>query len=153
MLTKEDAKALHAADYVCLFYRPDGSEGPVWGIRAGQRFEDAVWGAKDRTRTIAAEPRHSIIVDYQHGVAREAVAVRNMYRTIDDMAASTPFDALRTGDEIGLRFIANNGSDNTRGVGWVRDECYLRIVRKERIVAEYMIDVYVGPNNSARIVR
>ncbi len=60
---------------------------------------------------------------------------------------------LKVGDKIGVHFVGSNNSDNMRAVHYHRDECYLRIERGGNPWGEFLMDVMVGPDNTARMVQ
>lgn len=172
-VSAEDVRAIKEARSVVLFYRPNGDEGPTWGMRLGTEVwlseegselrlariaRSGVWTRRyasdanvDYSRTIAADPAHCGVTDYRpEGSERKSASwVDSMIRFAPQVR--TALGAIRAGDSIGVRFVLGNNSQNTDDAGWVRDECSLRVTRKGKLVGEYLMDVYVGPNNSARM--
>lgn len=157
MLDKDDIKAIRQASYVVLFYSPDKKQGAEWGIRVGKRnyAGGSIWdsGSHDVTRTIEANWAHCRIDS--HGRSSDDVTSAVAVATIYDFEPfpACVFKQLRAGDEIGLRFIASNNNDLMKEAGLHHDEVRLRIVRNDKIVAEYPVEDCVCLNNSARIVR
>jgi hypothetical protein len=60
---------------------------------------------------------------------------------------------IKVGDLLGLHWTTNNSSTNTDGIGWVRDELRLEILHLNGTAERYLVEVNVGPDNSARMVR
>lgn len=173
-LTRENIAALRKAKYAVLFYRPDQSEGVEWGIRVGTEVRmdngeaekqmlrihrDGFWTRTrldehqaDFIHVMNADPAHcqiSRLSDWHGGDVLYASCL--VYRS--EPHVSSVFNTLRAGDSIGIRFVAGNNTENYRKVGYHADECYLRVFRKGKPVAEFLLDFYVGPDNTARFVR
>lgn len=66
---------------------------------------------------------------------------------------ATLWSRLRPGDALSLRWVRSNDNDNNRRIGWHRDELHLVINHKSGTVESYLVDVSVGPDNTARMVR
>lgn len=61
---------------------------------------------------------------------------------------------LHAGDDLTLRWVANNNCDAHRHVGFVADELHLTAARhRSRRDRSWLVDYRVGPDNSARMVR
>lgn len=177
-LSADDLKAMKEAGYIVFFNRPDGSEGPLWGIRVGLdvdlRREGAeralariakggLWSriyADDNSiafvRVMSADASLCSITRYRQGdrvdgVVREAVFLDTSLKYSSHIR--TALNAFRVGDSFALYFVGSNNSQVDESVGHHRDECYLRIFRKGKLVGEYLLGVMVGPDNSARMVK
>jgi hypothetical protein len=163
MLSKDDIKAIRQADYIVPFYSPDKYQHPDldWGIRVGKRFEvDRVWNdgtthpsSDAHTRTIAADPQHCYVESHgrQRDEVKSCVAVCNIYDFV--VYPMCALKLLRVGDELGIKFVADNNNGYLKKADLHLDEVWLRIVRKGKVVAEYPLESTVCENNSARIVR
>lgn len=171
-----DVKAMKETHSLVLFHRPDGSEGTPWGMRlsrevnlddpiAEQRLakikREGVWSRSyaddnrvDYTHTIAADPAHCQIERYRgsSGEVIEAVYVITSIR-FGPAHIRTALNAVRPGDSIAVHFVGGNNGDRLNDMGWVRDEVYLRVIRKGKLIGEFMIGAHVGPDDSARYVR
>ena len=65
---------------------------------------------------------------------------------------------VRPGDRLRLRWSrGGHSSENTRAVGYVGDELTIEVIRKSdtlgRKPLQFLANVYVGPNNLARLCR
>lgn len=174
-----DIKAMKEARSLVLFYRPDNTEGTPYGMRVGtevrlegnpdaerELLKIARSEAWTRTyasehnvtydRTIAADPAFCQTTVYEHDSvdhsAVTAVWVDTMIR-YGSPHVRTALQFIKVGDSIGVHFVGSNNSDNTRAVNYHRDECYLRVIRKGKLVGEFLLGVMVGPNNTARMVQ
>lgn len=170
-ITADDIKALRQANSWVLFYRPNGEEGCVSGLRIGHEVRLADDDAPVRlariakaglwTRTYTGD--HTIdfsrlipagipsqVANYGPMPTKEAVWVRTSSRF--DAQLNTIIHLLRAGDRIGVYFIGTNNAETHKAMGWVVDEVFLRIKRGDKTM-EFMIDSYCGPDNTARMVR
>lgn len=172
--TTDDTKAVKDARYVVLFFRPDGSEGPTWGMRVGTevRLDDdgaerklvrvvqsGLWtrtyadeNSVSFVRVMAADEKYCSGVLYESGTIREAVWLDSGSFRLHEHVL-TALKAIRPGDSIGILFQGSNNCENDRRVNHHRDECYLRIVRKDKLIGVYLMGVMVGPDNLARMVK
>lgn len=66
---------------------------------------------------------------------------------------TTIVGAMREGDRVTFRWVRSNNSDNTRSVGWSRDELYIVLTHKNGREQTFLADVYVGPDNTARMCK
>lgn len=176
-LNKDDIAAIKEAHSLVVFWRPDLSEGPVSGIRLGIDVSLSYDNAEVKlarivksgrwTRTYASE--HSVdfnrtipaglaggVTLYQgdsidRSPARSAVWVETMLRS--DTAVRSVLLLLKAGDQIAVKFVGSNNSDTLRNVNFHRDECYLQIHRNGKLFGEFLMDVMVGPDNTARMVQ
>jgi hypothetical protein len=157
MLTKDDIKSIRQADYIVMFYSPNKEQGAEWGIRVGKRTrgDKSVWDNEpyDVTRTIEANTERCAVVSYDRpvGEVKSCVAVTNLYDF--EVFPACVFKQFRVGDEVGLRFMGGNNNGYMKDCGLYHDEVRIRIVRGDKVVAEYPIEDSVCKNNSARIVR
>ena len=162
MLDKDDIKAIRQANYVVLFYSPDKYQHPDadWGMRVGKRIKtDVLWSdGKDYhfedtvTRTIVADPKNCLL----HSHRRPDSEVKSCIGSVEiysfEAYPSCALKQLRAGDELGLKFVGSNDSDNLRAAGLHHDSAWFRIVRNGKVVAEYQLDDRICANNSARIM-
>jgi len=157
MLNKDDIKSIRQADYVVLFYSPDKTQGAEWGIRVGKRAKTGgIWndhGPTDVTRTIVADAHNCDVKSHRRHAdeVRSCVAVLNIYDF--EVFPTCVLKQLRAGDEIGVLFVGNNDNGYLEAADLHHDEAWLRIVRNDKVVGQYMLDDSVCANNSARIVR
>lgn len=146
-ITSAQAKALRNADSIVFHHR----EG-VGYIRAIQRAEKSTTGFEQEVRIDA---RMSTITDYHQPEDRDGnkydAAVVWTSPQYGDIAR-TIIRALRTGREFNLQWVRNNSNLNLDKIGWVRDELRIQ-VGNEKSADSFLVDVYVGPDNSARMVR
>ena len=154
-LTKSDAAALRLADEVCAHF--DKERG--YSLQAIKRVP---YGERERNpfaedQRIYVEVEGSITV-YGADAGKDFVRsdeVTSCYASLH--GAEGIWQIVKPGDRIKLRFLANNNSDNVRAVNYCRDEVQIEVIRKAdlngRKPLRFNGDVYVGPNNSARIVR
>lgn len=61
--------------------------------------------------------------------------------------------AIHIGDTIQLEWLRGNNSQAIEMAGCVRDELRLKIMWDGKPRASFLVDVYVGPDNTARMVR
>jgi hypothetical protein len=59
---------------------------------------------------------------------------------------------LGIGDTVTLAWTRGNNNENNRGIGWSRDELRLIIAKPKGKTESYLVDVNVGPDNSARMI-
>lgn len=59
---------------------------------------------------------------------------------------------VREGDELQIHWIRGNNHEKLREIEWARDELQL-LIRRGKTVSTYLLDVYVGPDNTARMTR
>jgi len=176
-LTAGDLVALKEAQTIVAFWRPDGSEGPTSGLRLCQdirlnndkigqdvsRIEkrgiwtrDSLdeWGIYyKRIITAGIVPDITIYAgggDQGSSVAHEAVGLFSSSRYHPSIQSVV--NILKVGDKIGVVFVGNNNNENLTKLGWCRDELSLRVHRKEKRVGTFLLDVYVGPNNTTRMI-
>lgn len=60
---------------------------------------------------------------------------------------------IAVGDTLRLEWTAANDNENYRSVGWHRDELRLVIGHKTGKAEKFLVAVYVGPDNTARMIR
>ena len=65
----------------------------------------------------------------------------------------TLVDAMAVGATVTLDWTMGNDNDNTRGVGWRRDELHMTVTPAKGKPRTYLIAVEVGPVNSASMMR
>lgn len=172
-IVAEDVKAFKESEYIVLFYRPDLAEGPPWGIRLGRevRFDDTValrllaqiaraqvWKqtsadahAVTFQRVIAADPAHCQAVMHKAGPAQNCVWLG--YTKYGQPHLRTALNAIRPGDAIGIHFEGSNNTQNHDNAGLHADACFLRVIRKGKLVGEFLLAVEVAPNGAGRMVR
>lgn len=167
-VTKETLRAAREADHVSLVWNPEKYEsGGV--IRFTREIRtDAENADRDVIRMAKRDYwRHadtsawtiqydhvlpvSVRVTTYHGTSRSA-HYSVMFPQSSDEQWRAVVAMLRVGDEVSLRFVAANDSDNDRNVGWHRDECYL-VVERGANKWSFLIGVQVGPDNTARMVQ
>lgn len=59
---------------------------------------------------------------------------------------------LKAGDQLHVHFTLGNTSEVLTAVGYTRDEAYVTVFRKNKAIATFTVDTYVGLNNSARMI-
>jgi hypothetical protein len=165
MLTKHDLTGLRDCDHVSLVWNPEKYENGILRMSRSVSLERD--GAE---RTVAQLAKSEVwsrsyvgaySIDYDRVVECDLAArissyvgtAQSAYCPIySDGAWSTIVSLLRVGDELGLRFVGANDSENMRSVRYHRDECYLIVKRGEKHMT-FLVDVQVGPNNTARMVQ
>lgn len=175
-ITAADVKAMKEANYMVLFYRPDGSEGPTWGMRLGReiRLDETIAYrlltriAKDQAWHRTSADEHSVKFIRVLGAAPQFCQIERHAKSGGDVIEAvwlspslhyadkhhrTALNAFRAGDVFGVHFVGSNNTQNHDSVGFHADECYLRVIRKGNLVGEFFMGYQVGPDNSARMVR
>jgi hypothetical protein len=145
-LTKQDVRALQHADSICFDHTGVGTGR----IRAIRRAENSSTGFEE---THYIEAHHSSVTTY--GIGAENYTAFSMFQSAkySDMAR-TIVRHLREGSRFSLEWIADNSSPITKGAGLVRDELRIRVQGKNAKVADvFLIDVFIGYDNTARMVR
>lgn len=66
---------------------------------------------------------------------------------------ATLVDALAIGSTVRLAWVRGNDNENNRSIGWVRDELSLIVTSAKGKVSTFLVDVQVGPDNTARMVK
>lgn len=174
-LTAEDIKALRLARSVSFHvFTRDGER--VSFIRASfERRRDVFTAAEQRLFPGVSEyrpeerDREIPVLEDIRGYERDGSVKYDERATAFSMIHAAQFDRdwqtivglLRPGDELTLTFTASNNSENMRRVGYHRDELRLEVKRGRREIAggrgqkrlSFLLDVSVGPNDSARMVR
>jgi len=151
-LTKTDIKALRTADSVCAYL----SEDRYYLIAR----KDKPWNTTDPW---AEDKRHEIpclgsYKSWDKDMGSMGPAVTSCFATVSrSYDACGIWEVLREGDRIRLIFYRSNNSENTKSIGWERDELHVEILRRNdpdgRKPLRFLGEVYCGPNNSARICR
>lgn len=147
VLTATDARALRNADAI-VFHHRDG-EGY---IRAIQRAEHSSTGFEQEHKIPA---RMSTITDYgNRAEVRTYDAVQVFTSAKHHEELRTVVNALRANTEFVLQWVRDNSSPVSREIGFHRDELRIRIGKVGAKRADsYLLGVYAGPDNSARMVR
>lgn len=165
-LTADDLAALRMAHGIVCQSTRDGhairaiidrsrfTPGPVvYTAREQRLFTETSDIGRDRERTILCDAR---LIAYGDGDARHATDTYDAFH-YDQFARSSEWPsiagAMRVGDALTLVWTASNNSDVTRGAGFVRDELRVSFGRHGRPARTFLIDVQVGPRNSARMVK
>lgn len=169
-ISKDDIRALQMADrvhyhthagrsYVVAELDGGYSDRPRVFSRKEQELFPIVdkFGGRDRSREIDADHGHTTLSDYSgrtgdfSGYAGPYAHGTEMIRTVARQ--------LREGDSLVFSWVASNNNENVKALGWVRDEFQLRTGRfpqegeRTRPANWYLIEVYVGPDNTARLVK
>jgi len=166
-ITKLDIAALRNADSV-TFHHFDGrslirahirwirDSTPVY-TAAQQRMYPSPdqHNGRERSREIATDAKlHGYKADgcdaWHGGDSPKASAFHMEFSMTAELR--TIAELLHADDILTLEWTANNDNENNKSVGWHRDELRL-IVRRGARVMTFLIDVYVGPDNSARMIR
>lgn len=60
---------------------------------------------------------------------------------------------MRAGTQFTLEWWRNNSSPVTKELGFVRDELRIKIGKDRKVADTFLVDVYAGKDNTARMVR
>lgn len=143
-LTKQDVRALQHADAICFDHTGVG-EGM---IRAIQRAENSSTGF-EQTHVIPA--LSSTVKNYGPENAEWRAYASILSAKYDDIG-QTLVRHLREGTEFALEWTRDNSSPITREAGLVRDELRIRVRRSAKITDTFLVAVFIGKDNSARMV-
>jgi hypothetical protein len=164
-LTADDVAALRKANRVAFQTTSDGvtairaildkgsysDQVAVYTAREQRLFPETRTIGDDRERTIRCQGR---CTDYGDGDRRSGEGYTAFH--LDMFAHTTEWQSiaatLRAGDTVTLHWVASNNSDVTRGAGFVRDELRICFGAGSR-TRTFLVDVQVGPRNSARMVK
>lgn len=145
VLTAHDVRALKHADAVAFDHTAPG----VGAIRAIMRAENSPTGF-EQTHTIAAWDSRVNVYDGASGDMRAChVDLHSRY----DVGMQTIIRHMHDGGQFALIWTRGNSSPVTRDAGVVRDELRIRVAPKTgKRVDEFLVAVFVGLDNSARMV-
>lgn len=141
-LTAQDAKALRNADAIAFIHSGIGTGG----IRAIQRAENSSTGFENvhliTARMSTMESYGPTATDLRGWHLEMNVKVTPHMQTI--------VRAMRAGQQFVLKWVRDNNNQNYPTVGYHRDELRIRI-GTDKSAQEYLVAVYVGPDNTARM--
>jgi hypothetical protein len=103
-------------------------------------------GTEERMREIVCKGQ----VTTYDGLHGDLVAFSSLR---DHLILRTVGKVLREGDVLRLHWTAGNNSQQMRDADLTADELHLWVHRGTRDVAKFLLDTYVGPDHSARMVR
>jgi hypothetical protein len=153
-LTKSDIAALRLADDVYAVFTEGGYllrciKRVAYGERERNPFAEDVWvevAVEGSTIVYGADSGNSFAM---------TESVTACFASLWDSTGI--WQVVKPGDRVKLRFSANNSTDNIRAANYVRDSVSVELIRKADVNGRKPLKFhgadYVGPNNSARIVR
>lgn len=135
------------------------NDGAFLTVHKEQRDDRGMWIDSVRLLRIAVGSRINSYGASRGTGARSCSASVSMPRF--DAEWATVVNFLKAGDEIHLLWEANNNNQYLDDAKLVRDELHLEVWRKGhridpnigRRVGSFLLEVYVGEPNSARLVR
>lgn len=147
--------------FIRLYVDGEASKGPVpvYTTRQQVLFADESPLPDRRARVI---PVNATVYGYGDGLGDEGwvwspsrdTAVPECFSSRNRRdARATLARALREGDVLSLRWIADNNTDNIRAVGYHADEVSLVATLAGKPTNVWAIDHQIGPDNSARMIR
>lgn len=148
-VTAQDRRALRHADSVVFrLYKGQATvEATLRGDRSTCGF--------DQTHSVYAD---ASVRDYSashYAVGTEGYTGFVMFHSgvaYNDTLA-TLVDAMAVGSTLRLEWTRGNDNENNRQVGWVRDELRLVVTGAKGKTQSFLVDVQVGPDNTARMVK
>lgn len=157
MLTREDMRAFRRADSVTFHSSWDGTHEIRLTLR--KYGADRVYSASEQTlfpiseyneRTRSITPDSVDMFDHD-GTSQSYSAFHSLIGSDRIMGLAR---ALKAGQQISLKWIRNNNSENINSVGYHCDNLEL-VVRDEngKNRVSYLIGYSIGPDNSARMIR
>lgn len=169
-LTADDITALRAADGVS-FHVNDGAAYLMAGLNERYSSEPRIYSAKEQrvfpaSRDYSTERNRKVMcglgfrVQNFHpsrplydGTVRYACFSYEMFAQSSG-EWRTIARAMRPGDQVRLDWMAGNDSPVMNDAGYHRDELRLILAGPDgKNVRTFLVDVYVGPDNTARMVR
>lgn len=144
-LEPRDKRALLHASRVG-FYRDRDGQGYIKAIRDGAGTQTG-YDEEHRifTRSSVTDYGRGYFPDQTYDCYHLEYSVDAMLRTI--------IRSIKTGDRIHLQWVRDNNNELNREIGWHRDELRLILEHSPKDVETYLIEVKVGPDNLARMVR
>lgn len=148
-VSAQDRRALRSADSVV--FRLYQGQATVEGTLRGDKTSSGY----DQTHTVFAE---TSVRDYSaehYAVGAEGYTGFVMFHSgvAYNAVLSTLVDAMALGSTLRLEWTRGNDNENNRQVGWVRDELRLVVTSPKGKVSTHLVDVQVGPDNTARMVK
>lgn len=168
-ITRDDIKAIRYAGkhFGNLTAHTEGAEGKVrihfethkrnsadervYTVTEQELFPEG-GSSFDRTRTIAAQSRIKFYGRGTNNPSGGGTQDRGFASVYDRNVLDTLAHILRPDDELHLTWIGSNNSDALNRANWVRDEVKLHVSRKGEHYATLLLDVFVGPDNTARML-
>lgn len=143
VLTTQDARALRNCDAIAFIHSGVGTGG----IRAIRRGENSSSGFEEMHLIPA---RQSTLETY--GPPVEDVRGFHLEMNVKVVPhMQTIIRAMRAGKQFTLKWVRDNNNQNYPTVGYHRDELRIRIGTDDKPADEYLVAVYVGPDNTARM--
>lgn len=149
-VTARDRRALLNADSI-TFHLRDGQGS----IRAHRRGERTSSGFDEFHEIYTTTTMRDYDKDAGTSGTRELTAYAAFHMEYSpqyDLPCRSLLARIRTGDTLQLRWTRSNNNENNRNIGWERDELHLGIHHAKGRDEEYLVDVQVGPDNTARMV-
>ena len=152
-LTKEDIKAFKIADAVGFTWEGGKSRDLTPGvIRLTKRRSGEGWTNAESDYDIKAMGHLTRYKNDEYTLNSDAQC-RSFHSSLKyTPEIQTVIQLMRVGDVIQMKWVAENNTENYRKVGYHCDQLFLVLLRG-RARYEFMIDYYVGPNNSGRLCR
>lgn len=147
----QDRRALKHADSV--LFRMHRGQATVEAVKRGENTHD---GFEQKhtifcAGTVTAYQRDASV---DHGFTTDCYSAFHSRQSAQfDPTLRTLLDRIRLGDTLTLAWTRGNDSENTRSIGWHRDELRLVITSDKGKREVYLVAVEVGPDNSARMVQ
>lgn len=124
----------------------------IYSAREQRLFPDTRNHARDRERTMVCGARMTAYGDgdVRYGSDHYTAFHYEQFPRMSEWASIAA--TMRVGDTVTLQWVASNNSEVTRSAGFVRDELRVSFGSANR-ARTFLIDVQVGPRNSARMVK
>lgn len=148
-VSAQDRRALRSADSVV--FRLYQGQATVEGIQRGDRTTSGF----DQTHTVFAETSVRDFGAASYCVGAEGYTGFVMFHSgaAYNATLATLIDAMAVGSTLRLEWTRGNDNENNRQVGWVRDELHLVVTSAKGKASTFLVDVQVGPDNTARMVK
>jgi hypothetical protein len=148
-VSAQDRRALRSADSVVfrLYQGQATVEANLRGDRTSNGFDQKhTVFAETSVRDYSAE-HYAVGAEGYTGFVMFHSGVR--YNPVLD----TLVEAMAPGSMLRLEWTRGNDNENNRQVGWVRDELRMVVISAKGKVSTFLVDVQVGPDNTARMVK